>query len=77
MEIISARDFRSNQTKILTKALRGESVLLSSRIGMFKIMPVTKEDTLTTRICEGLKEVQLIESGELHAKSARTFLDEF
>lgn len=76
MEIISARDFRSNQTKILTKALRGESILLSSRIGMFKIMPVTKEDTLTTRICEGLKEVQLIESGKLPAKSARAFLDE-
>ena len=33
MEIVSARDFRANQTKILTKALNGESILLSSRIG--------------------------------------------
>lgn len=40
MEIVSARDFRANH-KVLKKAKRGESVLLSSRIGMFKITPVT------------------------------------
>lgn len=60
MEIISARDFRANQTNILTKALNGESILLSSRVGMFKITPVTEEDTLTTRICRGLKQVKRI-----------------
>ena len=76
MEIVSARTFRANQTNILAKALNGESVLLSSRLGMFKITPVTEDDTLTTRICEGLKEVKMIESGKLPAKSARTFLDE-
>lgn len=76
MQIVSARDFRANQTNILTKALRGESVLLSSRVGMFKIVPVTEEDTLTTRICEGLREVKQIESGLRPAKSARDFLDE-
>ncbi|MDE7473216.1 MAG: prevent-host-death protein [Muribaculaceae bacterium] len=76
MEIVSARTFRANQTNILAKALRGESVLLSSRLGMFKITPVTENDTLTTRICEGLKEVKMIESGTLPVKSARSFLDE-
>jgi antitoxin (DNA-binding transcriptional repressor) of toxin-antitoxin stability system len=76
MEIISAREFRANQTAVLTKAKKGESVLLSSRIGMFKIMPVTEEDTLTTRICEGLREVKMIREGKLKAKSAKDFLNE-
>lgn len=76
MQIVRARDFRANQTSILTKALRGESVLISSRVGVFKIVPVTEDDTLTTRICEGLKEVQMIESGKLPGKSARDFLNE-
>lgn len=76
MEIVSARNFRSNQTSVLTKALNGESVLLSSRLGMFKIVPVTAEDTLTTRIYNGLQEVLEIEKGNVKAKSARDFLNE-
>ena len=76
MEIVSARDFRANQSVVLGKALKGESVLISSRLGMFKIVPVTEDDTLTSRICEGLREVQMIESGKKPAKSARAFLDE-
>lgn len=76
MLVVSARDFRASQSAVLAKALKGESVLLTSRIGTFKITPVTEEDTLTSPICEGLREVQLIESGKLPAKSARSFLDE-
>lgn len=76
MEIVSARQFRANQTSILGKALKGESVLLSSRVGMFKIVPVTKDDSLTTRICESLREAKMIEAGKMPAKSARAFLDE-
>lgn len=76
MEIISARDFRANQTNILTKALRGESVLLSSRIGMFKIIPVTEEDSLTTRICKGLEQVKMIEEGKLPRRTIQDMLDE-
>lgn len=76
MEIVSARDFRANQTNILTKALRGESVLLSSRIGMFKITPVTEEDSLTTRICKGLEQVKMIEEGKLPRRTVQDMLDE-
>lgn len=76
MEIVSARDFRANQTNILTKALKGESVLLSSRIGMFKIIPVTQEDTLTTRICKGLEQVKNIEEGKLPRRTIQDMLDE-
>lgn len=76
MVIVSARDFRANQTNILTKALNGESILLSSRIGMFKITPVTEEDTLTTRICKGLKQVKLIQEGKLPRRSVQDMINE-
>lgn len=76
MEIISAREFRANQTAILSKVNRGESVLLTSRVGTFKITPLTKEDKLTGRIEEGLKEVKQIKEGKMSAKPARKFIDE-
>lgn len=50
--------------------------MLSSRVGMFKIVPVSDEDSLTSRICEGLREVKMTEEGKIPVKSARAFLDE-
>ena len=76
MEIVSARDFRSNQTAVLKKALRGESVILTSRVGSFKITPVTEEDSLTTRICRGLKEVKMIQEGKLPRRKIDDLIDE-
>ncbi len=76
MEIVTAREFRANQGKFLTAAKEGQSVLLTSRYGNFKIVPVTKEDTLTSHICEALHEVKLIREGKLQAKPARDFLNE-
>ncbi len=76
MEIVSAREFRTNQGRYLTAAKRGQSVVLTSRYGNFKITPVTEEDSLTTRIAEGLREAAMIETGAMTAKSARAFLDE-
>lgn len=76
MQIVSAREFRSNQGRFLNAARNGQSVILTSRYGKFKISPVTEDDTLTTRISQGLREVKMIESGELPAKSADAFLDE-
>ena len=76
MHIVSAREFRANQTAILKKALAGESVLLNSRIGTFKILPVTEEDTLTTRICKGLEEVKQIREGKLKGYSVEELLNE-
>lgn len=76
MEVVSAREFRASQTAILSKALRGESVLLTSRIGMFKIVPVTEEDTLTTRISRSLQEVKLIREGKAKGYTVDELLDE-
>ena len=51
MEIVTAREFRANQGKFLTAAMKGHSVILTSRFGNFKITPITEDDSLTTRIC--------------------------
>lgn len=76
MEIVSARNFRTNQTAVLRKAMKGESVLLTSRVGMFKIVPVTEEDSLTTRICRGLEQVKMIKEGKLPRRTIQDMLDE-
>lgn len=76
MEIVSAREFRSNQSSILAKVKNGVSVLLTSRMGTFKILPVTEEDTLTTRICKGLEQVKMIEEGKLPRRTVQDMLDE-
>ncbi len=49
MQIVSAREFRENQGKFLTAARNGQSVLLTSRYGNFKIMPITDADEIIER----------------------------
>lgn len=49
MTIISVRDFRANQGKYLGLAAEGESVILTSRIGHFKIVPVAEDDAVFSK----------------------------
>lgn len=76
MQVIPLSKFRTNQTATLLRAIQGESVFLTSRIGDFKLVPVSVEEKIATRIREGLNEVKRIEAGEQPAKSANAFLDE-
>lgn len=76
MQVIPLSKFRTNQTATLLRAIQGESVFLTSRIGDFKLVPVSVEEKIATRIREGLNEVKRIEAGEQSAKSANAFLDE-
>lgn len=77
MTIVSAREFRSNQGIFLNAAKNGQPVLLKSRYGDFIITPANNnEESLTTRICNGLREIKEFESGRKPAKPARNFLDE-
>lgn len=76
MQVVSAREFRSNQGKYLTAAMRGQSVMLTSRYGNFKITPITEDDNLTSRIVDGLKEVKLMEEGKLPRRTIQDLLDE-
>lgn len=76
MQVVSAREFRANMGKFLNAAKRGQSVLLTSRYGSFKITPVTEEDSLTERICRGLEEVKMIEDGKAKGYTLEELLDE-
>ena len=76
MQVVSAREFRANQGKFLNAAKRGQSVLLTSRYGSFKITPVSEEDTLTERICKGLEEVKDIIDGKTKGYTVEELLDE-
>lgn len=49
MKIVTEREFRSNQGKFLITAKEEQSVLLTSRYGNFKIIPVTSEDMIIER----------------------------
>ena len=49
MTIVSIREFRANQGKYLGLAADGESVILTSRTGSFKIVPVTEDDSIVSK----------------------------
>ncbi len=76
MQVVSAREFRANQGKFLNAAKRGQSVLLTSRYGNFKITPITEEDSLTERICKGLQEVKDIMDGKAKGYTVEDLLNE-
>ena len=63
MTIVSTRDFRANQTKFVDMALRGEDVVLKSRRGSVRLMPVEDEEKaeepkrdVTAEICQAMKD---------------------
>ena len=81
MEVISAREFRTNQTKMLKRAREGKGIVITSRVGSFRIVPVTDDDQvvsrdLTANIIEALHEVKQMEKGELPSRSISDFLNE-
>ncbi len=76
MQIVSAREFRSNQGKYLGAARNGQAIVLTSRYGHFKITPISSEDTLTSRICQGLKQVKMIQDGKLPRRTIDDMLNE-
>lgn len=83
MEIISAREFRANQSKYLGMALDGEDVILKSRgLGSFRLTPVTvhdkvtSENDITKRICMALQEVKLMKEGKIKEPSIDKLLNE-
>ncbi len=47
MTIVSARDFRANQGKYFSMVNSGEPVILKSREGNFRLVPVTSSDPIS------------------------------
>lgn len=72
MQVISAREFRANQTKILSAARNGQTVMLTSRVGNFKIVPVTDDDAIVERdIRASVDEVKAHLEGKIDLANAR------
>ena len=47
MEVVSAREFRANQSKYFGAARDGEDVIVKSRgLGSFRLTPVTSNDVV-------------------------------
>ena len=71
MEVVTAREFRSNQGKFLIAAREGQSVLLTSRYGNFKITPVTSEDMIIERdLREAVNQVKEHLEGRIELPNA-------
>lgn len=76
MQVVTAQEFRSNQGKFLNAAINGQAVLLKSRYGNFKITPIEATDSLTERICNGLREVKRIREGKSKGYTIDELLNE-
>ncbi len=75
MQVVTAREFRANQTKILSAARGGQSVMLTSRVGNFKIVPITSDDEIVRRdIMASLEEVRDHMAGRIELPNARDIL---
>ena len=44
MVVLTGREFRANQSKYFGVALGGEDVVVKSRIGSFRIVPIADSD---------------------------------
>ena len=81
MTIVTTRDFRTNQTKYLDMALRGEQVVLKSRRGSVRLIPVEDEKPkrdVTAEICRGMKHwKEYLETGKSdYFRPAKELLNE-
>lgn len=68
MTIVSTTDFRANQTKYLGMVDSGEAVILKSRRGSYRLMPVEEEEPkrdVTAEICQAMKDwKEYLETGK-------------
>ncbi len=72
MQVVSASQFRANQTKILSAARSGQTVMLTSRVGNFKIVPITGDDAIIERdLRASMEEVKAHLAGKKNLPNAR------
>lgn len=72
MQVVTAREFRANQSKILKAARDGQSVMLTSRVGNFKIVPIDNDDVIIERhLKTALEEVKAHKEGRMTLSNAR------
>ncbi len=84
MMIVSARDFRANQGKYFSMVNSGEHVILKSREGNFRLVPVTSSDSIsddeTQKVAADLKgalrELKEVIAGKKQLNTLDSLIDE-
>ncbi len=83
MTIVSARDFRANQGKYFSMVNSGEHVILKSREGSFRLVPVTASDSIadgTQKVADdlrgALRELKEVLAGRKQTNSLDNLIDE-
>lgn len=49
MVVVTGRDFRANTARYVGVALRGEDVVVKSRMGSFRVVPITEDDIIVNK----------------------------
>ncbi len=83
MTIVSAREFRANQGKYFSMVNSGEHVILKSREGNFRLVPVTSSDSIfdgTEKVAAdlrgALRELKDVIAGKKQLNTLDSLIDE-
>ena len=83
MTIVSARDFRANQGKYFSMVNSGENVILKSREGNFRLVPVTSSDSISdesqkiaAELRGALRELKEVIAGKKQLNTLDSLIDE-
>ena len=83
MTIVSARDFRANQGKYFSMVNSGEQVILKSREGNFRLVPVTPSDSVSdgsqqiaADLRGALRELKEVIAGKKQLNTLDSLIDE-
>ncbi len=83
MTVVSARDFRANQVKYLSMVNSGEHVILKSREGNFRLLPVTSSDSISddsqkiaAELRGALRELKEVIAGKKQLNTLDSLIDE-
>lgn len=72
MQIVTTREFRSNQSRFLNEAKMGKDIILISRLGSFIIVPVSEQDSIVNKeIRSSLEEVKAHIQGKVNLPLAK------
>lgn len=70
MVVLTGREFRANQSKYVSVAQSGEDVVVKSRVGCFRIVPIVGDsidkgkDELSESLYKALREVKKAKEGK-------------
>lgn len=83
MTIVSARDFRANQGKYFSMVNSGEHVILKSREGNFRLVPVAPTDSVSegsqqiaADLRGALRELKEVIAGKKQLNTLDSLIDE-